>query len=123
MNAILNSVKCYPLQWKSSKKDTKQGYPALSSTTMEEVQNTKTKPKKKLDFVFCIVYSTRIGLRPFLVGEQSSKYKVGCFIDFVLCILSRLVPCGATKYKKCVFTDLSRPRILRCNVSTYKLQK
>ena len=62
-------------------------------------------------------------LRPFLVGEQSSKYKVGCFIDFVLCTLSRLVPCGATKYKKCVFTDLSRPRILWCNVSTYKLQK
>ena len=54
---------------------------------------------------------------------QSTKYKVGGFIDFVLCTLSCFVPCVGSKYKKSVFSDLSPPRILWCNVADYKLQK
>lgn len=64
------------------KKDTKQEYPDLSSTTMEEVQNTKTKPEKKLDFVFCIMYSTGTDLRPFLNISKKKRKKLFFWINY-----------------------------------------
>lgn len=44
------------------KKDTELDFPVLTTTTMEEVQNTKSKTQKNLDFGFCNLYTTRIGL-------------------------------------------------------------
>ena len=44
--------------------DTKQDITVLYSTTIEEVQNTKTDFQKFSFFVFCNLYSTRNGLIP-----------------------------------------------------------
>ena len=45
------------------KKDTGLDFPVLTTTSMEEVQNTKFETLKNLDFVFCNLYTTRIGLK------------------------------------------------------------
>ena len=45
------------------KKETKQSFRILSTTTTVEVQSTKIKIQKFPNFVFCNLYSTRKGLR------------------------------------------------------------
>ena len=44
------------------KKETKQSFRILSTTTTVEVQSTKIKVQKFPNFVFCNLYSTRKGL-------------------------------------------------------------
>ena len=52
-------------------------------------------------------------------GLTKTKYKIEAFFDS-FCTLCYLVPCRASKYKKCTFLILSSPRILWCHVANYK---
>ena len=53
------------------KKDTKQSFHVLSTTTTVEVQSTKNKFQKLSIFVFCNLYSTRNGY-----SFWETKYKI-----------------------------------------------
>ena len=56
------------------KKDTKQSFRVLSTTTTVEVQSTKKKVQNFSNFVFCNLYSTRKGQRKKKLFREKKKY-------------------------------------------------
>ena len=71
------------------KKETKQSFRILSTTTTVEVQSTKIKVQKLPNFVFCNLYSTRKGLRSIHMVKRNTKYKTGFRISYY--VRSRLL--------------------------------
>ena len=68
------------------KNDTEQEISVTSFTTIKTIRNTKTKMQKNLDFRFRILFTTRTGLRPFLMTRVHTD-TVFKFLVCTFCIL------------------------------------